>query len=206
MAQQDVSSMITDLSSVPNIVGSLGLSIAAAQKAFNLDYLENLEKMLIMAKTFLGDIPEGDDKAQQFVEVVKNMILALAPSRYQFTETTLTVKLDLAQTMSKGQQVGLGINTGAVAINAAMTSAYGYDAHSAAEVKTVIHAISPDRVTFNTLLAQAKDLHAKSLDLPDSATVDQNILEKTNDVYKLLMGRSAKKELEDKKDGENNGS
>ena len=33
------SELIQDLNSVPSIVGALGLSIAAAQKAFNLDYL-----------------------------------------------------------------------------------------------------------------------------------------------------------------------
>lgn len=193
---QEVSSLIKDLSSVPNIIGSLGLSIAAAQKAFNLDYLENLEKMLAMAKSLIGEIDETDEKAQQFIGMVNTMLLALAPSRYQFTETTLTVKLDLAQTMSKGQQAGLGINTGAVSVNAAMTSAFGYDARTAAEVRTVLHAISPDKAVFNALLSQAKDLSEDATVLPPAATVDENIVNKTNQIFKKLIGREPTKKVE----------
>lgn len=185
---QEVSSMIKDLSSVPNIIGSLGLSIAAAQKAFNLDYLENLEKMLAMARSLLGDLDETNENTQKFIGILQNMIMSLAPSRYQFTETTLKVKLDLAQTVSQGHQVGLGINTGAVAVNAAMTSAFGYDARTAAEVTTVIHAISPDKVVFNTLLDQAKALNATSVELPPATTVDQNIINKTNEIFEKMLG------------------
>ena len=48
-----VSNLIKDLSTVPTIVGGLGLSIAAAQKAFNLDYLENIERLLAMTKKLM---------------------------------------------------------------------------------------------------------------------------------------------------------
>jgi hypothetical protein len=187
---QEVSSLIKDLSSVPNIVGSLGLSIAAAQKAFNLDYLENLERLLATAKSLLGsDLPK-DDESQAMVRLLTEMVLSLAPSRYQFTETTLNVKLDLAQTGSTAQQAGLGINTGAVAINAAMTSSFGYDARSAAEVTTVLHAISPDRAAFTALLAQAAKISDKALVLPKGATVDQNIVNKTNHIFTKLLDKA----------------
>lgn len=188
----EVSSLIKDLSSVPSIVGSLGLSIAAAQKAFNLDYLENLEKLLATAKSLLGQEGlEDDQKLQEFNALITNMVMTLAPSRYQFTETTLTVKLDLAQTMSKGVQVGLGMNVGAVAVNAAMTSAFGYDYRAAAEVKTVLHAVTPDLAALKTLLSQARLISKKALTLPNAATVDQNIIDTSGRIFEKVVEKPA---------------
>lgn len=188
----EVSSLIKDLSSVSSIVGSLGLSIAAAQKAFNLDYLENLEKLLASAKSLLGqESLENDAKLQEFNALITNMIISLAPSRYQFTETTLTVKLDLAQTMSKGTHVGLGMNVGAVAVNAAMTSAFGYDYRAAAEVKTVLHAIPPDIVALKALLGQARAISNKALELPSAATVDANIIKTSSRIFEKVVEKPA---------------
>ncbi|MEZ5040260.1 MAG: hypothetical protein R2828_10215 [Saprospiraceae bacterium] len=188
----EVSSLIKDLSSVSSIVGSLGLSIAAAQKAFNLDYLENLEKLLASAKSLLGqESLENDAKLQEFNALITNMIISLAPSRYQFTETTLTVKLDLAQTMSKGTHVGLGMNVGAVAVNAAMTSAFGYDYRAAAEVKTVLHAIPPDIVALKALLGQARAISKKALELPSAATVDANIIKTSSRIFEKVVEKPA---------------
>jgi len=42
--------LIKDLTNVPSIISSLGLGVAAAQKAFNLDYLESLERLFALAK------------------------------------------------------------------------------------------------------------------------------------------------------------
>ena len=103
------SDLIKDLSNVPNIVGGLGLSIAAAQKAFDVDYLDSIERILALIKIMLGGKkadPQGnpidlDDKEKESLaataQVIQELLTKLAPSRYQFTETTLAVKLDLAQ-------------------------------------------------------------------------------------------------------------
>ena len=48
------SKLVGDLASVSEIVGALGLSIAAAQKAFNLDYLDSVERLLFLVKMLLG--------------------------------------------------------------------------------------------------------------------------------------------------------
>lgn len=202
---KEVSKLIEDLSSVPSIIGSLGLSIAAAQKAFNLDYLQNLEKLLAMAKSLLGgELPKDakpeekkafEDNMEKFGGVITEMIMSLAPSRYQFTETTITVKLDLAQTMSRGVNLGLGINTGAVAVNAAMTSAFGYDYRAAAEVKTVLHAISPDQSAFRALLKEAKAISEKALALPAAAEVDQSIIDTTSNIFEKVIDHPPVKKI-----------
>ncbi|MCB0583560.1 MAG: hypothetical protein KDD10_30045 [Phaeodactylibacter sp.] len=180
--------LIKDLSNVPSIIGALGLSISAAQKAFNLEYLENLEKMITMAKRLLGqEGMENNQKFQEFNALISNMVLTLAPTRYQFTETTLSVRLDLAQTMSKGEQVGLGVNMGAVAVNAAMTSAFGFDYRAAAEVKTVLQAVPPDVAAFKALLGRAAMISNDAIALPSPATVDQNIIDTTERIFNKLV-------------------
>ena len=42
----EASKLVKDLSNIPEIVGALGISIAEAQKAFNVDYLDNIERLL----------------------------------------------------------------------------------------------------------------------------------------------------------------
>jgi hypothetical protein len=98
-----VSMLINDLSNVPNIVGGLGLSIAAAQKALNLDYLENLEQLLGLVKATLGGVKQGatagttetlaaaeQDRVNSMATAIQDMLKPNAPSRYQYSETTLS--------------------------------------------------------------------------------------------------------------------
>ena len=197
-----VSMLINDLSSVPNIVGGLGLSIAAAQKAFNLDYLENLEHLLALVKATLGGVKQGaggatekltsaeQDSVNAMATAIQDMLKATAPPRYQYSETTLSVKLDLAQTMQASGTVGLGIGYGALSLNAAFTIGYGYDYRAAAECKTVIHAIPADPLAFQKLLDRSKELNDKSLELPVKSKVDQAVFDQTS---KLLEKMTAVK-------------
>ena len=131
MVDQRASMLINDLSKVPNIVGGLGLAIAAAQKAFNLDYVESLERVVGLIQMLLaGKGADGKDldteQAQRLAEArpaIADMIKALAPSRYQYTETTLSVRLDLAQTKSVDVSAGLGVGYGGIAVNALVRAA-----------------------------------------------------------------------------------
>lgn len=192
------SKLIKDLTKVPHIVGGLGLSIAAAQKAFNLDYMNNIERLLFMTKALLGrkstdgtDIDEGtpeDEKIAEFEALFKDLLSSLAPSRYQYTETTLAVKLDLAQTMDMSADIGLGVGYQGIAINAAFTIGYGYDYRAAAECRTVIHAIPADKTVFDPLMNRAATINDKVLDLPDRTEVDQQIVEKSYSIFEKLIG------------------
>ena len=191
------SKLIKDLSNVPSIVGGLGLSVAEAQKAFNLDYLENIERLLGLIKSML-DAKKKDNPGEALVigdnvSVVEALLMELSPSRYQFTETTLAVKLDLAQTMDIGVSVGFGASVGAVAVNASLTVGYGYDYRAAAEVRTILHAIPPDKTVFKELLGRAKDIDAKALTLPAGAAVDTAIVDKSHEILTKLIGEEADK-------------
>lgn len=188
--------LIEDLSHVPNIIGGLGLSIAGAQKAFNADYLDGIERILVMAQQILGERKAGggalsdDEKARldAFRDLFKSLLIAVAPPRYQFTETTLTVKLDLAQTMKVVGNVGLGVGYGGIALNAALTVGFGYDYRAAAECRTVIHAVHADDKTFTALLDRAKELGNKDLALPERSTIDQKLIDQTGVIFEKVIG------------------
>lgn len=197
--------LINDLTHVPHIVGGLGLSIAAAQKAFNHDYLDSVERILAMTKMLLGEVQgdgEGraaavtDDteltKLRALADVFRDLLTAVAPPRYQFTETTLTVKLDLAQSMDSTATAGLGFGMGGVSVNAAFTAGFAYDYRAAAEVRTVIQAIPADRLAFQKLLDRAKELSDKVLALPeDMAGVDKELLDKQAALFEKITGLKA---------------
>ena len=205
------SKLVKDLQNVPSIVGGLGLSIAEAQKAFNLDYLENLQRILVLIKAMLapekavgsGGAAGGSternltqDEKNQLEDAaaqIKELLGQLAPPRYQFTETTLQVKLDLAQTMDLGAEVGFGAGFGAVAVNAALAIGFGSDYRAAAEVKSVIHAIPASTDAFNALLGRADKLHAKDLVMPAGASVDAQVVTQTHEIVKTLSGVDLKK-------------
>ena len=118
------SKIIEDLTHIPNIIGGLGLGIAEAQRHFDLNYLEGIERMLVMAQSFLGGQkaegtasaaigPDDHKKLETFQVIIKEFLIAFAPTRYQFTETTLTVKLDLAQHLDVAASAGVSAGVGA---------------------------------------------------------------------------------------------
>ena len=172
--------LVKDLTNIPNIIASLGLGISSAQKAFNLDYLNSLRTLFTLA----GDMSQSqEDFAPLFQDIVK----AMAPSRYQFTESTVSVRMDLAQSMQQGSSKTLGASVGAIAVNAAFTKGFAYDYRAAAEVKTVIDAIPFDPTVMQTLLAKAQEIKNKSIELPDDApVVDKAIVEQSSELLQLV--------------------
>ena len=192
MANGKAGRLVQDLSNVPSIVGSLGLAVAEAQKAFNLDYLDNIERILGLIKALLDakDESGADVDLGEHVAFVEAMLLQLAPSRYQFTETTLEVSMDLAQTLDVGASAGFSAGVGAIALNASVTVGFGYDYRAAAHVKSVLHAIPTDKAAFNALLGRAKDLDAKTLELPPGATVDTDIATGAVGITSKMVGKS----------------
>jgi len=198
--------IIEDLTHIPNIIAGLGLSIAQAQRSFDLEYLQSLERLLVMAQSLLGgrkSVPattghsgaasaeldtEERKQHEQFQGFLKEMLLAIAPSRYQFTETTLTVKLDLAQHLDVGANVGLSAGISGVAINASVSIGYGTDYRGAAECRTVLQAIPPDQATLRLLLDRAKELSAKDLSMPERSKVDSEVVAQSGRIYQRMIG------------------
>ena len=76
---------------------------------YTLDYLDNIERILALTNILLGEQVLDDDgfavdmdeeqkkKLDYFRDFFMELLIQLAPPRYQYTETTLAVKLDLAQ-------------------------------------------------------------------------------------------------------------
>lgn len=189
------SKLINDLSNVPSIIGALGIDIAEAQKALNLDYLDNLERLLAILESLLHPRKEDGTEVslnEENRKVVAELVKQLAPSRYQFTETTLAVKLDLAQTLDASFAAGVNATT----VTAAMAVGFGYDYRAAAEVKTVLHAIPASEQTLATLLARAEKVNDKMLTLPDAKKVDKAIIEKSHETVAKLLGVDKLKEPE----------
>lgn len=181
MASSKTSQLIRDLDSVPSIVGNLGLSIAAAQKAFNLEYLESLERLVPLIKSILGKKNLDDDDRTFF----ETLLTQLAPAAYQYTETSLAVRLDLAQSERKAASGKLGFATGAVTLSAGMSASYGLDYRAAAEVRTVIQARNLDPAAMKALLERAASLAEGNLELPEGTPrIDQEI----NDTAARLAG------------------
>src|SRR4051812_1709818 len=105
------SKLIRDLRTVPDIIAGLGFAVADAQKAFNAQYLDGVERLLAMTRMLIpNDAEVGQDpKRDAAAGLFKELLGACAPPRYQFTETTLTVKLDLAQSLDVAGGLGIGI-------------------------------------------------------------------------------------------------
>lgn len=190
------SKLIQDLNSVPAIVGALGINIAEAQKALNLDYMDNLERLMAMTRSLLAP-RDANDQAVELTDDQRNvmvkLVTELAPSRYQFSETTLNVKMDLGQAMDVGGGGSFSGTFGAVAVNASMTVGFGYDYRAAAEVKTVLHAIPASKEVMTELLTRAETLSDKVLTLPEGAAIDQELVNKSHDILGKLVGQEVSK-------------
>jgi hypothetical protein len=181
------SKLIKDLAHVPEIIASLGLSIADAQRALNVDYLDALRQIIAMSRSLLGDkdVPDADTR-----EFLKSMLTQLAPARYQFTETTLTVRLNLAQRFDIAGQVGFGVGTGAIAVNAAFALAYGFDYQAAAECRTVLHAHTMDGNVMDKLLARAEKLSDKAVELPPMHPHEKELSKSAEAIFTKLVGKA----------------
>jgi hypothetical protein len=183
-------SITKELNTVAGIVGELGRNIADAQKRFDQDYLENIEKILGLKILLAANTkaPEGANAADQkaSVDTLVKLLLAIGPSRYQFTETTLGVRLNLAQTFDVGASVGASAGFGAFAVNAALTVGYGFDYEAAAECRTVIHAIPADTALLTELLGRAKSANEREISIPARSDVDAKIHDRLESIYSKL--------------------
>ncbi len=193
------SKIISDLTHLPNIIAALGLGIAQAQAKMDLDYLQSLERLVVMAKSLLGgqkasgggNVTTSEEEQRnlaQFQSVIKDFLTVLAPTRYQFTETTLTVKLELAQHLDVSGSAGLSAGIGAVAINASLAIGYGSDYRGAAECKTVLHAVPTDANTLRTLLDRANQLGTKELSMPQRHQADAAVQSQASTVFEKMVG------------------
>ncbi len=173
MAKEPVMDRLTgQLYHLPGIIGNLGISVANAQKALNSDYLRNVQLVLEMINKMLEN---QDDSSADGMAMVKELLKQLAPSRYQFTETTLEFYADLAERKSTQLQAALGGGFAGVTISAGYARSFGYDYRAAARVTAVLHALPANDATFQTLVDRAKDIKLKAEDLPDKYAIEKEV-------------------------------
>lgn len=149
--------MTSQLVEVAEIVGDLGRNIGEAQQILNLSYIEGLRDIVDIVKDVGG--LEGNKAAQ-------DLIKALAPARYQYTETVLDFSADLAERSERSIKFGGSVTMKVIAVNAAMTLGYGHDYRASARITTTLHAYH-DPTMGEKLLARATAIRAANVTMPE---------------------------------------
>jgi hypothetical protein len=158
----EIDKFYNSLQTLPRLISDLALSIAEAQRRMDQNYMQDLAAFADIVLPLLQD---GTGKADQFLALFR----AIAPSRYQFTETVVEVRADLQMTNATETSIegSVGIKTPvyAIAINASYTKRSAYDYQAAALIRTQLNAIpsNPD------LLDKLLDPGSISATMPDSA-------------------------------------
>jgi hypothetical protein len=189
------SQLIDDVGAIPAVIGDMGLAIAQAQSLLDSNYLDGIERLAALVHGLIGaPVPGATDadaaKIAAAREALTATLRALAPARYQYTETTLSVRLDMARSVQASASVGVGATFGAVVVNAGLMLGYGFDYRGAAEVRTVIHAAPAGEAVFQQLLAQADKMNATMLELPPAPKVDAAIVEKAKSIFEKMSGKA----------------
>ena len=159
---------------LPGIIAKLGISVANGQKALNADYLNNIKMIMAMINESIGDDVAAPEAK---VGMVKDLLKELAPSRYQFTETTLEFSADLSERKSTQLQGALGGGFAGVTLSVGYARAFGYDYRAAARITTVLHAIPANEAVLGPLLERAKDIDTTKLALPDKTDIEKETFE-----------------------------
>lgn len=167
---------------LPAIIGRLGISIAEAQKELDVNYVNAVGRLLTMIKDTMGNVPDGQTASAAAVELLK----ALAPSRYQFTETTIEFRADLSESMQLAAQAGLGLGTKALMVNAALALGYGYQYEAAARISCVLHARPVGPELASELLSRAKEINKDKLALPAPSDLDKDLSKAVTDVFNAI--------------------
>lgn len=169
---------------LPAIIGGLGISIANAQKALNADYVESITKLMGLIQATLGRA-QNDEDAKARAAAISDLLQSLAPSRYQFTETTIDFSADLSETFDSATQVGLGVGTSAVVLNAAYSKGFGYDYRAAARITSVLHAYQDE--TGQQLIQRAGNIRSDKLAMPALSKVEADIWNSVSNIYNSLL-------------------
>lgn len=190
------SQLINDVGALPGVIGDMGLAIAQAQTLLDHNYLDAVQRLAGLVRSMLGTDAQtaagaaapDPEKLAAAREVMTAALRALAPTRYQYTETTLGVRLDLSRSVQAAVGLGVGASLGAVVVNASLMLGYAFDYRGAAEVKAVIHAAPAGEAVFDALLKRAGVIDDKALELPAPAKVDQALIDKAKDIFTAIAG------------------
>ncbi|HMN95481.1 MAG TPA: hypothetical protein PKC43_04630 [Phycisphaerales bacterium] len=203
--------LTSQLYSLPEVIARLGLAIAESQKELNAGFLEAIGRILELAgqsrapgkpgaanpPASAGDFEDLD--AASFDRIVKILTL-LMPPRYQFTQTTIDFRADLAERVDLGGSVAGGVAIGAFMVNAGFSASYGHDYRAAARITAVINAYSVAPADSTELISAARPLMTKDNSLPGKTAADAQLVESWKALFELMTNRKlpeAKKENAD---------
>ena len=191
------SRLVNDISYLPAILGRMGLSIAEAQDELNQGYVQAVAELVKL----LGGIPkpeapkpgETTPPPPSIDPQIATLLLQLAPSRYQFSETTFDFSADLAESFSAAASGALRLGTKAVALNAAMSVGFGYDYRAAARITCKLHALPAGKDITSELLTRLATIDQTPQDkLPDASPARTETTKLLGDLAKSLQQPLAK--------------
>ncbi|MFL6207690.1 MAG: hypothetical protein ACJ74W_02505 [Pyrinomonadaceae bacterium] len=159
-AKGEIEKFYETFNTLPKLIGDLGIDIAEAQRRLDQNYLEDLAAF---AKV-VHEVIKGDITVEQYLSLFK----AMAPSRYQFTETAIEVRADLqtasAQELKLGVDVGIKTAVFSVAVNVSYLKRSASDYQAAAVIRTVLNAVPADPGLLDKLLARGGEPPTVTLD------------------------------------------
>ena len=173
--------LTSQLVEVADVVGDLGRNIAAAQKLMNKDYIESIKALMRMSADMVGE-GDGDETRTQFL---LDLLKALAPNRYQYTETTIDFSADLAENKQRSTMIGGGATFKMLQVNAAMTMGYGHEYRASARITATIHAYADPHFA-DQLLARAAEITTDAQTLPLGTSLDQEIYDGVREVWQAV--------------------
>lgn len=197
--------LTSQLVHVADIVGDLGLNIAKAQRAMDLNYINEIKaKMLIVADTLgtLDETPpasgapkkekEAFEERQKAKPAQQAAIMAflnsIPPSRYQYTKTNLDFSADLAETKQISGSANLKASFKVLAVNAAMTLGYGHDYRASARISTTLDAYQEPGLA-NQLMENAKNIGASGMKLPENFEFAKEIVDGAKEIGFAVQGK-----------------
>jgi len=156
--RKELDKLYSGLQTLPGLIGDLALSVATAQQRLDQSYIESLTDFTRMVKELIT--AKGKDNATTTTPADEYLSLfkAIAPSRYQFTETVIEVRADLQ--MASSSQLEIGASVGikrpvfAATVNVSYLKRTASDYRAAATVRSVLNAIPADSSLLDQLLAR----------------------------------------------------
>lgn len=176
---------------IPGIIGKMGISIAEAQTMLNADYVRTLTQLMVLFKNSSDGKPGETAPAAPDWALFSEILKQVAPSRYQFTESTIEFSADLSESLNIAGGVGVGLGMAGVTVNASLSMGYARDYRAAARITSVLHAIPANEAFGNTLLNRAAAITDSNLPLPSKAVVDKALWDEVAAQRKALTGKSA---------------
>ncbi|MBM3728124.1 MAG: hypothetical protein FJW40_22195 [Acidobacteria bacterium] len=170
------------MKTIPGIIGELGEGIAEAQKQLDANYIRSLEQLGVIARAFVG---QGVDQGKA-LDFMRHLVETAAPARYQFTETSLHVRLDLSEARDTAVSGSAGGGFAGIVVSGSFATRGSPDYRAGAEVRCTLHAVLPqdNRAAFGNLLDRAKELDNSKLELAGRSEHDKDVLDAMRDAAK----------------------